>query len=176
MHCNNRNRTAARGLAAALAIISLTGCAPHIERAIDCYKSAACGVRLGMTEETFAELMDSDSDELRQGREAARFIGADGEYVVHYLPAASAAHTAVSDAEYTPYTFRDGYLVAVGWEYQPERIDAAECVNPEEVLTAEESASDAGQGPTDIYRVNRPYKWCVPDVLGNGRCIGGPCC
>jgi hypothetical protein len=88
--------------------------------AIDYHEKTAPYVQIGMAEESFLKLMEPALDASNQGkygRKPDRYsIGSD-MYVVHFMRASMVDDGVVTDDEFQPYTFENGRLIAVGWNY-----------------------------------------------------------
>jgi hypothetical protein len=171
---------AATLIAVLCASLMLSACTQRFSRAIGCFQDPACAVQLGMSEEAFLAALSPASGTPVVGKAPDRFKRGNGEYVIHYVPVARSPHTFGSDGDYTPYTFLDGRLVAVGADYTPGRVSLAGDANSPALDTAQgESTADPlpdTTDPTREYRPRGPFKWCVPTLYPNGDCGTGPCC
>lgn len=75
-----------------------------------------------------------------------------------------------TDDEYTPYVFRDGLLVAFGW-----RSIGGMKVTSRDIAKARSGATKIKVSQKTSVGSTAP-KMCVPDLNGDGRCMGGKCC
>ena len=161
-------------LTTVITLVSLSGCYHRVQRALECYHDGACTTQIGMREEQFIAMMSPDTADGGWAREPLQFSQAGAAYTVYYLPAAEP----LESGALVPYTFRNRRLVVIGLGQLQSVGNAAGLPSAKEIqLFAEtESMGQESPDPSDSLRERGPYKWCVPDITGNGRCGEGPCC
>jgi len=99
-------------------VLILASCSSsRIDSAIDYHAKAAPYVKIGMSEESFVALMEPAMQTSKKERSPSRFSRGDDMYVVHYIRVSRVPDKLYTDDEYQPYTFENGRLKAVGWEY-----------------------------------------------------------
>lgn len=84
--------------------------------AADYYAEVAPMVQLGMSEASFQALMGPALEVTKKDKRPTRFTSEGSLYVVYYPRSAEFWDGEITDDEYTPYIFRDGKLVDVGWD------------------------------------------------------------
>ena len=160
----------------AILIISMSACtASKIDSAIDYHQKAAPYVQLGMSESSFTELMQPALVATSEERKPTRFSRGQTMYVVHYIRVARVPDDLQTDDEYQPYTFANGKLAAVGWEF----LGGEKFTSQELQLrraAANKTNVNVRQSTTVNNGSNNGAFSCVPDLNGDGRCFGGKCC
>lgn len=159
-------------------VVSLTGCYQRIHRAMDCYQDAACAVQLGMAEEEFVAVMLQRAAAGPLLNYPQRIERERGMYTVHLVPVELAPHDDFDDGAYTPYVFRGGRLVAMGWDYMPEGEggDSQVLDREEEALADAEPVVLPADEHSNDFSQRGPFKWCVHEVHGGPRCQSDSCC
>jgi hypothetical protein len=109
----------------ALALLLLgTGCAAlapsiPIGQAVSAYRAAAPNVRLGDTRDRVIDVLAPSQARLRPDwkKEPEQFLENDVLTEVLFFRSAISSDGVTTDDEFTPYVFKEGRLVAVGWAY-----------------------------------------------------------
>ncbi len=98
----------------------LTGCLAddRYARTVDDYALAAHGVDLGMTPAQVANILQPTQDRLEQHarRSPEQYISNGQELRIEYYRSGWQAEGRLTDDEYTPYLFKNGRLIAYGWQ------------------------------------------------------------
>ena len=101
--------------------VALVGCtAARIDNAASYHNKAAPYVKLGMSEGSFVELMEpalDGSTRGKNGRIPKRYSKGGDMYVVYFLRVTRVPDGLATDDEFQPYTFQNGRLIAIGWDY-----------------------------------------------------------
>lgn len=105
-----------------LSLVLLSGCQitidSHYAETVDNYAAAASSVQLGMSPEQVRGILEPSQRCLsnidRRGDE--RYLEGDSEVVIQYYRSGWRSDGRNTDDEYTPYLYRDGRLVSIGWQ------------------------------------------------------------
>ena len=153
-------------------LILLVGCS-SVDRAVDYHAQVAPYVELGMSEGAFVTLMEPAMTPSRNERQPKRFSRGDDMYVVHFLRVARVPDGLYTDDEYQPYTFVNGKLVAVGWEYLGGEKYTSQDLRQREAA-ADKTNVNVQQSTT--VKPATSSTQCMPDMNGDGFCSGYRCC
>jgi hypothetical protein len=152
----------------------LTACATSaIDNAIVYHAKAAPYVELGMSEEAFVALMEPAMTPSKAERQPRRFSRGDDMYVVHFMRVARVPDDLYTDDEYQPYTFANGKLVAVGWEYLGGEKYTTQDLR-QRAASADKTNVNVRQSTT--VNTGTSSSQCMPDLNGDGFCSGYRCC
>ena len=154
----------------------LVGCATSsdaVDRAIVYHAKAAPYVELGMSEDAFIALMEPAITPTEKERQPKRFSRGDDMYVVHFMRVAWVRDGLYTDDEYQPYTFANGKLVAVGWEYLGGEKYTTQDLK-QRAASADKTNVDVRQ--TTTVNSGTSSTQCMPDLNGDGFCSGYRCC
>jgi hypothetical protein len=113
--------------------------------AADYYAQAAPMVQLGISEAAFQALMGPAMEVTKKDKRPTRFSKGGSLYVVYYPRSAEFWDGEITDDEYTPYIFRDGRLVDVGWD-----AIGGEKYTTRDIREAEQALQRAKAGATQI--------------------------
>lgn len=156
----------------------LIGCATStVDKAIDYHAKAAPYVKMGMSEQSFLSLMEpaiAPTLKNKEERQPRRFSKGEKMYVVHFIRVARVPDEFYTDDEYRPYIFADGKLVAVGWRHL-----GGEKFTSQDLKQRAASANKTNVNVRQSTTVNSNTAgggFCVPDLNGDGRCMGARCC
>lgn len=98
--------------------VSLVGCtAMRVDSAVSRYREVATQVRLGQTKDEVLGMLEPTQSGLGAAYRKSPDQYREGAAVVeiHYFRSGRQADGLTTDDEFTPYVFRDGELVAIGW-------------------------------------------------------------
>lgn len=105
----------------------ITGCLTinkSVQRYMDVYEQ----IKLGDTKEKVLNLLEPIQKELHiSQRKASERFSHDGYiYDIYYARSAWVPDNSTTDDEFTPYIFKDGILIAIGWDFLggPKRTSA----------------------------------------------------
>lgn len=157
--------------AIAMPAILLIGCTTNYAAPAE-YALVKNQVRLGMNRAAFSAVMKPVNDKtLSSQRRNDETYTEDGSVIdIAYVRSGRVPDGVQTDDEYTPYVFRDGILVAFGW-----RAIGGMKFTSADLIKAEAAATKVNVRQETNVGVSSP-QMCVPDLNGDGRCMGGKCC
>ncbi len=105
-----------------LSLVLLTGChtTSHFAETVDDYVAASAGIQLGMSPSQVRGILGPTQLRIDNTvrRQDERYLLGDAEIVIQYYRSGWQADGRLTDDEYTPYHFRNGRLVGIGWQLQ----------------------------------------------------------
>jgi hypothetical protein len=105
-------------------LLMLCGCGLMIDKAISRHHEVAGQISLGDSKQKVLSVLQPIENDIPSAarRTSEAFLVADSQgkehrIEIYYFRSARYADEMLTDDEFTPYVFKDGYLVAIGWAY-----------------------------------------------------------
>lgn len=105
---------------AVLIVLTFAGChSSYYSATVDDYVDAAPGVALGMSPLEVRSILGPSQAQLANTdlRHDERYLEGQTLVEIQYYRSGWQPDGRLTDAEYTPYIFRDGALVGIGWQH-----------------------------------------------------------
>ena len=105
-------------IVAAITLLGGCGSAPYeIGKSIDDYNKVKGEINLGDSEQQVLSLLEPTQENLKPKwkKDPDKYMDGDSTVEVYYFRSSRQADGLVTDDEFTPYIFRDGVLVGIGW-------------------------------------------------------------
>ena len=107
-----------KGLIFGITLILLCGCGHAIDYVIEDYKHAANYVSLGDSKEKVLQILSPSQAGLfsNERKMPEKFIKGSDKIEIHFMRSGRQADGLTTDDEFTPYYFKNGILVGIGWQ------------------------------------------------------------
>ena len=103
-----------------IGIILFAGCARiEISKSITSYEKVADKVHLGDSKEKVLSILSPSQKNLppHVGKKPEKYIKDNHLFEIYYMRSSLQEDGLTTDDEFTPYVFKDGKLIAIGWSY-----------------------------------------------------------
>ena len=105
-----------------VAIISIlfVGCAQvEIQKSIESYELASQKIKLGDNKKKVLSILQPTQKnlELKYRKKSEKYMKSNHLFEIYYIRSAWQQDGLTTDDEFTPYVFKDGVLIAIGWAY-----------------------------------------------------------